>query len=237
MRKMIASDFDGTLSRGGVSWTDRIAVSDWRRCGNLFGIVTGRNISSILKSAGPIGMDFYVASGGASVHDSAGNVLVEHRMDGALMEFFREMGEKYNVPIVTLVLPGAVTAGLRRNGETKKIGKPEGIYMISNGFSSDGEAHAYSQVLAQYPDLFNANQNGCCVDVTPVGVNKATGIEDYLQYIGWRKEQVITVGDNYNDIPMVREYNGVTVENGVDALKKIARSVYVDFSELVKDNL
>ena len=47
--KIIASDYDGTLNRGGISDDVRKAIDMWRERGNIFGIVTGRGIGNILS--------------------------------------------------------------------------------------------------------------------------------------------------------------------------------------------
>ena len=50
--KMIGSDYDGTLNRGGINDTKLAAIKKWRRAGHKFGIVSGRgwNFRSRAKS-------------------------------------------------------------------------------------------------------------------------------------------------------------------------------------------
>ncbi len=46
--KLIASDFDGTITRYGKVWEeDLAAIQKWRAEGNLFGIVSGRDLFGI----------------------------------------------------------------------------------------------------------------------------------------------------------------------------------------------
>ena len=40
---ILATDYDGTLSRGGVSQRNKDAIERFRKAGNLFGVVTGRD--------------------------------------------------------------------------------------------------------------------------------------------------------------------------------------------------
>ena len=43
--KILCSDYDGTLSHGGVDEKKLAAISAWRKKGNKFGIITGRRTS------------------------------------------------------------------------------------------------------------------------------------------------------------------------------------------------
>ncbi len=40
--KILGSDFDGTLTVGGIDAAKCEAIRAWRRVGNLFGLVSGR---------------------------------------------------------------------------------------------------------------------------------------------------------------------------------------------------
>ena len=45
MNKMlIATDYDGTLNRGGIDGETRSAIDAWRATGRYFGVVTGRGV-------------------------------------------------------------------------------------------------------------------------------------------------------------------------------------------------
>ena len=46
--KIIASDYDGTLNHGGIDDIKRNAISEWRKAGNLFGLVSGRGAPDLI---------------------------------------------------------------------------------------------------------------------------------------------------------------------------------------------
>ena len=64
------------------------------------------------------------------------------------------------------------------------------------------------------------------IDVTPVGVSKATGMEMLLQYYGIHRDEVIAFGDSMNDYAMLR-YVGhpYVMDNARYAVKQIAERV------------
>ena len=83
--KIIATDYDGTLNHNGIDDKKRSAIMEWRRAGNLFGVVSGRGIKSLLEviEGKDFEYDFLIANNGAIIFDKELNVLAETRCDGA----------------------------------------------------------------------------------------------------------------------------------------------------------
>ncbi|MGN0437402.1 MAG: HAD family hydrolase [Lachnospiraceae bacterium] len=62
-----------------------------------------------------------------------------------------------------------------------------------------------------------------CGEITCKGINKAFGMEKYLEYQGLSKEDTIAFGDGPNDFDMIAYANiGVVMGNGREELKKLA---------------
>jgi Cof subfamily protein (haloacid dehalogenase superfamily) len=64
------------------------------------------------------------------------------------------------------------------------------------------------------------------IDIIPVGVDKATGLEKLVSFLGLTAENVLAFGDQMNDLEMLG-YAGtaLAMENAVPAIKKIADTV------------
>lgn len=61
------------------------------------------------------------------------------------------------------------------------------------------------------------------VEITPGGVNKATGIAKLCEYLSISMDEVLAVGDNENDFEMVKQAGiGVAVANAKPELKTLA---------------
>ena len=76
--KILASDYDGTLNVQGVVSKENIeAIAAWRAAGNLFGVVSGRNLGSIKKFVDKDGVpyDYMVGCNGSVMTDAQGNRL------------------------------------------------------------------------------------------------------------------------------------------------------------------
>ena len=65
--KILCSDYDGTLSHGGIDEKKLGEIRTWRRKGNKFGIISGRRAEFFheLKKAQPnLELDFMATSNG-----------------------------------------------------------------------------------------------------------------------------------------------------------------------------
>ena len=64
------------------------------------------------------------------------------------------------------------------------------------------------------------------LDISPKGINKNAALEILKDYLKIDNSEVMAVGDNLNDIEMVKNSGiGVSVANGYDELKQVAKYV------------
>ena len=87
MRKIIASDYDGTLARPhlGVTDIDREAIRAWRAAGNLFGIVTGRGRMEEELARVDVEYDFTIVFNGTEIYDGQGALTLSRMGDGKVL--------------------------------------------------------------------------------------------------------------------------------------------------------
>ena len=61
------------------------------------------------------------------------------------------------------------------------------------------------------------------LDVMPVGINKEQALEVLEEYLKVDKSEVLAIGDNLNDLEMVKDSGiGIAVANAYDELKEVA---------------
>lgn len=224
--KIIASDFDGTVNyHGKISDEDKAAISRFRKAGNKFGIVTGRDaeLSQWIRQENGFEYDFVISCTGAFIRDGDGNALYVKR--GKLGRFIDEIVEKAFELKCTFFTVG--------NGFNKcyvdTLGKiPYDFSMLSEfthancTFPSDEVAEEFAQfVKDNYGDKISAYRNGWSVDMPPADTSKVTGIYEYAKLFD--NPEVYTVGDNVNDLPMIKEFNGYAVSNAVELVQKEAK--------------
>jgi HAD superfamily hydrolase (TIGR01484 family) len=64
------------------------------------------------------------------------------------------------------------------------------------------------------------------LDLSPVGVSKASGLEYVVQELGWTAADVLAIGDGRNDIEMLRwAGRGVAMGQAVEAVREAADAV------------
>lgn len=71
----------------------------------------------------------------------------------------------------------------------------------------------------------------------PRGVNKAEGLLRVAEHFGIPREDVIAVGDNGNDMDMIRAFRSYAMENGVCELRAAAGAIVGSVTELIMREL
>ena len=88
----------------------------------------------------------------------------------------------------------------------------------------------YEQVVA-YPNNF-------VVDIVPKGISKATGLDFLIAYANINEEDVYTIGDGHNDIPLIEFGVHGSVMSYADAdVKMHAQVEYDSVSDLISKNM
>ena len=88
--KILCSDYDGTLTRGGLDAKKYDAIHAWREKGNRFGIISGRGArfySEVTAEHPLLEVDFVACCNGGVILDHNGAVIYEtHCKDVSLHE-------------------------------------------------------------------------------------------------------------------------------------------------------
>jgi Cof subfamily protein (haloacid dehalogenase superfamily) len=240
--KLIASDFDGTITRNGRVWEDDIiAIERWRKAGNLFGVISGRVLFGIEYEVKRhnIGYDYLVGASGGQAEDAQKKELFAYKCD-----------KEHIIEMARFILEnGGLSCGVgyerthvnlfdipRNNNriDEKLLSQIPYTNQMNTYFHTDEEAKEFTlKVNTVFHGIFTAHQNGGCVDIPPFGVTKATGIAKVAKIYGVDEKDIITVGDNYNDITMLEAFNGVAVSTAKKEVKEIAKFTAENFTEIV----
>ncbi|MFI3322320.1 MAG: Cof-type HAD-IIB family hydrolase [Rikenellaceae bacterium] len=92
------------------------------------------------------------------------------------------------------------------------VGEPENLIPL-------GE-----QLMQKYSDSLNAfRSEPFFLEVVPKGIDKAQSLQRLLDFTGDSKEQMVAVGDGFNDLSMIKFAGfGVAMANAQDAVKEAA---------------
>ena len=119
----------------------------------------------------------------------------------------------------------------------KQLGTAK-IYKVMIFLGIGNRAKAFASIANKY---LNKNKPFCeyswtssSLELTPYGVNKASGIIKYCEEHNIDKNDVFVVGDSGNDIAMFKEFHehSFCMDHGPTAVKKYAKYNISNFSEL-----
>ena len=216
MRKLIASDFDGTIGTGGQLKKDIEAIEEFRRRGNLFGLVSGRNIAGLRKMRERTGVpvDFLMS-------DSGGTCYLGERL-----LFCAQASKEVFWPLVSYLMSrrsGLVAVNRVDGSDMLYYRHSDGREEYTPRRFADYEACALraKELEALFPRL-TALPNDDCLDIVPKGRDKAVGVGELAGHFGVEKENIYVVGDNFNDLAMLRSYRSFAVANAPLEVQKCA---------------
>jgi Cof subfamily protein (haloacid dehalogenase superfamily) len=225
---LIATDVDGTLLNEDELVTPRTkaAVLAAVDAGTQFVLATGRPprwISPVVDALGIAPMA--VCANGAVLYDSATDRILSART--LSVEVLAQLAE-----VATRVIPGAGLAVERVGRSAHDAATPQflsspgyehawlnpdntevsiedvlsvpavKLLIRKAGARSADMAAALAPHVGIEGDLTYSTNNGL-IEVTPLGVSKATGVDEVARPLGITAEDVVAFGDMPNDIPML----------------------------------
>lgn len=241
--KIIASDYDGTLNHGGIDDKKRNAIKEWREKGNKFGIVSGRVVDDLLKiyKKDELDLDFLLACNGAVILTTDGKILKEDRIDGDILKPFLDFLFSLGADWATIQSDRSYIIDENDNDRLpdeftrKTLPNLKYFIQVSTILEDDEEAEEVTNAVREkFGDKLNPLQNGRCIDIVSSRINKAKGLYDYLELVGGKYEDMITVGDNINDTHMIKEFRSYAMANGVQSIKDIADYEIESVTELIE---
>ena len=245
--KVAASDFDGTLFiNQEISAENLSAIRNWRAAGNKFGIVTGRAYTMLpthLK-AFDLAIDFAICCNGAIIYDGAGKIIFESELPKKiLLEIMREPFVQKSFHFAFETAEKVYCANVKENSwvlREKNRWKfpveiispaqieilPKKINQLALDFANPDEARLAAEILnKKFGDEIFAQKNTHSVDIVVAGMNKAQGVENLLKICDWRGKTYV-IGDESNDLPMIRHFGGFTVATAKDFVKNEATQIF-----------
>lgn len=247
--KIIASDYDGTLNHKGIDDKKIAAISKWRKAGNVFSIVSGRGAPDLLRiyNEQSFECDYLIADNGAVIMKPNGEIVCEDKIESSLakpfLEFLFSQGCKWGYVQTSFPCRVFKTDDFDDYDEDEcfpfeKLPEFPYIYQMNTELESFEEAARVTEAIREnFGDVLNPLQNGTCIDIVSVNMDKAKGIYKFIELLGAKYEDVITVGDNINDKDMIKEFRSYAMENAVPLIKELADFETPGITELIEKEL
>lgn len=204
--KILVSDFDGTLfTTEEQTRKNCMAIEQFQKEGNLFVIATGRNLSSLLRVTKEyhISYDYLICNDGTMLfdrnHNCLSTVYIPLECNQKIMTLIEE-----DDPYVTWYLDTG-------NGYTNDP------FLLANKCIVKLQDREKAQKLlfkieAEVPEIHGYISENW-LNLFPSATNKSKGIKKLLEFIKISPDLVYTIGDNYNDEAMLKDYHGYVIEH------------------------
>ena len=232
----LASDYDGTFKQGSIRGEDKEAIRRFRSRGGRFGLVTGRSLSMLEQEFAryDMQMDFIIACTGAVIFDQDLNVIFKKPMDTATAWELETEMERRPAGLCGM----ALAASRDHNPEglpqyPREAVEQDGdiISMFLRGFDAEDSQALYNYLTAAYKDRLDFHYNGGAIDVTAPGVSKTEGVRAFKRL--HPDSRVCVIGDEMNDLDMIRAFQGFSVTTGNEAVKQAASRVFDHISDCI----
>ncbi|MBQ1234434.1 MAG: HAD family phosphatase [Oscillospiraceae bacterium] len=240
--RLMAVDMDGTLlnSENQITPVTEAAIKQAMEKGLKFTLCTGRPLQGVLRYVEQLQLDCPIITynGAMIVHSGSGEVLFSQNMDSDEARRVWDIADKAGMAVFVWSAgelfaraPGEKVAFYEEITKTKAKEIVDFEELVQRGVtkllwydepkSLDGwvddlkgagfEKTTFTKSRAYFLEFFSAY------------TSKAVAMEKLGEYYGIDKSEMIAVGDQTNDLPMI-EYAGlgVAMGNAVDAVKAVA---------------
>lgn len=248
MRKLLATDLDGTLLKDNkVTEENNYFVYKLQKEGNLLVISTGRPYNGIgmLKEESNIIANYYILLNGALVVDSLGNIIEQRFIEKDIIENILENVFDDNTFIslesgyVTYILtegddlPYPIKIRVNSFKEIK-----ENISLITM-YSPKKEINEIENIKnninEKYGDSIIAYRNDKYIDIVPLGCSKGNALRDLIEKEQITEENVYAIGDSWNDVSMFEAVkHSFTFHYAEDELKRHSKYIVSSVAECIE---
>lgn len=255
--KLIVSDFDGTLINDSQQILPEVkaAIDEYVACGGIFAVCTGRMPRSILPEVRALGLKgLVIAYQGTVIADiESGKIIksggMEYTSVAEVCRNLEELKQPVNVysgddiytnlpkdnpylreyERIVRVEAESVDGKISEFVEKNKLFCQKVVVLVA---PSEQEA-LYCELCARLGDRFDVTCSAkVLIEVSPLGDNKGEAVKFLAKHYGIPIELSVAIGDNLNDLSMVKAAGmGVAVGNASPKLKVAADFISVSNNE------
>lgn len=223
--KIIASDFDNTFFTKDYINNIKI-INEFVDKDNMFIIVTGRNISHLLKDIKGynIKYSYLICNDGGIIYDKNLKVIYRNDIDSVISKkIYDELRDN------DAVLEPLIDTSFKL---TTFFETPANAIIV-RPFDANKTRDLLVKLETNYPQIHGYISENW-LNITDINTSKANGIKFLEEKLNLNHNDIHTIGDAINDIPMIKQYNGYIVSNSSPELKEVTNNIVIDFADFIK---
>ncbi|WP_042463862.1 HAD family hydrolase [Neobacillus dielmonensis] len=218
--KLVALDMDGTLlnSEHQVSEENHQAIQEAQEQGVVVVLSTGRSISTVREHADTLGLNSYLVTvNGSEIWNENRELFRRELLPTEQIEWMYNLSRQYNTGF------WAISTEQNWHDEMPEdLHKWEWMKFGFNVWDEKVRETIYQELKAKGEfELSNSFVHN--IEINPIGINKAKGLQIVCEQLGISMENVMAVGDSLNDLAMINEAGlGVAMGNAQETVKEAA---------------
>ena len=206
-------------------------VKAFRKKGNIFMIATGNNYENFIKTVNKyhIEYDYLILDDGGLIIDNKNNVIYTNFINSTVVKEISSMIEEEcgNIAI------------FNQWKETEEIKPKNKITKISTQIKDVKKAKRFAKKLnSLYKDYIHAYtmifDDMNIVEVVSNKIDKKEAIQKISNIEKVKNSNVYVVGDGYNDLNMIKHFNGYCMKNSVSELLNACKNHVPSVSNLIE---
>lgn len=248
--KLIIADLDGTLiSKQQMSDSTKQTVQKLKEQGYLFTLATGRHKDATRRVAGELKVDLpVICTNGAFIYDfKTEKVIHQDTIDAIsvkkVLDILNEQKSSYLLYTTKSIVSNQTSkdklAGRIGSFESLVVSEeklldylPLGLLKILIIENDDIKFKQLRDKLSTLESVYVLSSQPSFIDVGNKVANKGRALEILSTYLGITLEEVLSIGDQENDLTMIQKAGiGVSMGDGEQALKEAADFITKPFIE------
>ena len=228
VKKILVSDYDQTfyISDEDIE-KNIIAVNEFRKRGNIFVIATGRSYFDFKSQVNLycLEYDYVILNHGTTILDNKDNIISNFSIENEIIESLKN----------DLDIEKSVDGFCCSRLESRVDFDYKDLTKINIKYDSENETkYIYNLIKEKYSnsvELYYVNNK--ILEIISNKINKSKAISLLLNKLNMVKDNVYTIGDGYNDIEMIKDFNGYAMKNAVEDLKLNVEKEYNSVFEFI----
>ena len=221
----IVSDFDNTFDT--LHYLDNIdAIGKFVKEGNYFFLTSERNHGQLFSEIKDFNIpySFLICDDGALIYDFYDHKIYQKPINkNDVHEIFKMMEKSHLFYEIWY-----------DNGEEYTLYADEDVYKIIAKPKDYNKIEKFLNVLQEKYPTIKIQILESWIHIMDGKVSKSNAIKELSKMYDFDEKKIYTVGDEINDLSMIKDFKGFAMKSGIDEIKKYAIKEVETFDEIIK---